>query len=381
MKNLWKLLTVILCLMIVLPAAALAEERVMPEPFASATYTDPYLILYPKERDENGYLLPGSTVTSYLYDESAGKMTTYATEGEFVYENKLAGLWAYLSPTLQVEIVRYDGFWSKYGERWFVADVKYDVTAEHFTQHTWYVEDVTGLELMGKLQKNGITRGDFKDQQIWPKTLAQGDRMVLAVNGDYYHNRVKAKTTGNIVRQGEVIYNISNGSGYPNLECAAFFPDGSMKVYDAKETTATALQEQGAENVVSFGPWLVRDGEVRNYTGKNDDAREPRLAIGMVEPGHLIFIDCEGRVPNIKSTGYEARGLTLNELATLMYCHGANQAINMDGGNTSVLIFMGEKLNNTGHDTYISKPRNQEELFGLGKSELVRTDWVNGEPK
>ena len=107
---------------------------------------------------------------------------------------------------------------------------------------------------------------------------------------------------------------------------------------------------------------------------------EPRLAIGMAEPGHLIIIDCEGRVPNIKSTGYEARGLNLVELAELMYYHGANEAINMDGGNTTVLIFMGEKLNATGHDDYISSPRNQEELFGVGASEQVRTDWVNGKP-
>ena len=352
MKHLWKVLLVILC--VTLPLAAMAEEgaRVMPEPYASASYTDPSAIPYPENRDENGYL----------------------TEGEFVYENAEEGLWAYLSPTLQVRIVQYDGNWDKLAQRWFVADVRFDPAAEQFTQHTWYVEDVTGMDILGKLQKNGVTRGDFKDQAIWPQTLAQCDRMVIAVNGDYYLDRMKAKNTGNLIRQGVVLRDVANGGGFPNLDSAAFFPDGSMQVFDTKETTATEQLAKGARDMVSFGPWLVRNGQMRGYDGKNYDHREPRLAIGMVEPGHFIIIDCEGRVPN------GPRGLTVNELEALMYYNGANEAINMDGGNTSVLIFMGEKLNRTGHDTYVSSPRNQNELFGVGKSEQVRTDWANGKP-
>lgn len=380
MKHICRLLLVTLCLM--LPLAAMAEDaRVMPEPYASATFTDPSVIPYPQERDENGYLIAGSAVTSYREaDAATGELEAYGTEGEFVYENPAQGLWAYLSPTVQVRIVQYDGHWyssfdkKEHDQRWFVADVMFDTSAEQFTQHPWYLEDVTGMNVMGPL-RNGVTRGNFARQEIWPKTLAQADRMVIAVNGDYNLNRKDKKTTGNIIRQGRVLYDVSNVLAYPNLDCAAFFPDGSMKVYDARETTATALLEEGAQDVVCFGPWLVRDGELRVYDGANHDNLEPRLAIGMVEPGHLVIIDCEGRVPD------GPRGLDLNELAALMYYNGANEAINMDGGNTTVLIFMGEKLNRTGHDTYISSPRNQEELFGVGKSELVRTDWVNGDPK
>ena len=49
--------------------------------------------------------------------------------------------------------------------------------------------------------------------------------------------------------------------------------------------------------------------------------------------------------------------------------------------STSVLIFMGEKLNRTGKDTSVGSPRNQHELFGIGSSELVHTDWFDGKPK
>ena len=387
MKVLSKILLVMLCAML-LPLSAVAEEnaRVMPEPYASATFTDPSEIPYPAERDENGYLLPGTVATSMrLIDEATGDMESYETEGEFVYENPAQGLWAYLSPTLQVQIIQYDGSWADgegkkpLAQRWFLADVKFDVTAESFERHRWYQEDVTGMDVLGKLQKNGVTRGDFADQAIWPKTLAQCDRMVFAVNGDFYLGRVSSKQpTGNILRSGEVLYDVKPGSklSFPDLDSAAFFPDGSMKVFDTEETTATEQQALGARDMVSFGPWLVRDGVLRDYTGNFYDHRDPRMAIGMVEPGHYVIIDSEGHIPKDGP-----QGLTLNELGALLYYNGANEAINMDGGNTSVMIFMGEKLNRTGKVTVITTPRNQNELFGVGKSEQVRTDWANGDPK
>ena len=359
MKTLWKILLVMVC--VALPLGALAEEGAltMPEPYASATFTDPSAIPYPDNRDENGYL----------------------TEGEFVHEDDEAGLWAYLSPTLQVQIVRYEGNWDKFNQRWFIAEVKFDPSKEMFDRHTWYVEDVTGMGFLGKLQRNGVTRGDIKDQAIWPKTLAQADRMVLAVNGDFYLGRAsKNQATGNILRQGKVLYDVNPKKklSFPNLDSAAFFSDGSIKVFDHLETTATEQLQAGARNMVSFGPWLIRDGVARELEGDYVMQREPRLAIGMVEPGHFIIVDCEGRVPSNRGNG--ARGLNLIELRDLLYYNGVQQAINMDGGNTSVLIFMGEKLNLTGLNDIVGSPRNQNELFGVGKSELVRTDWVNGKP-
>lgn len=365
MKSLWKILLVMLC--VALPLGALAENSAgeMPEPYASATFTDPSAIPYPDNRDENGYL----------------------TEGEFVFEDEEAGLWAYLSPTLQVQIVRYDGSWDKLNQRWFIADVKFDTAQESFDRHTWYLEDATGMDVQG-LNQDGVTRGK-KNQAIWPKTLAQADRMVLAVNGDFYLGRVEQDhATGNILRQGSVLYDVDpkKSLSFPNLDSAAFFPDGSMQVFDHLETTATEQLEKGARNMVSFGPWLIRDGEMReleSIDAKNQKfyttEREPRLAIGMVEPGHYIIVDCEGRIPSNRGNG--ASGLTLPELRDLLYYNGVQQAINMDGGNTSVLIFMGEKLNLTGLNKQVGSPRNQNELFGVGHSDLVRTDWVNGKPK
>ena len=305
-------------------------------PFAGAVSSDVSLIPYPENRDERGFL----------------------TEGEFVYENPEQGLWAYCSPTLQVEIVQYD--MEDPCQRYFVAEVIFDPSVETFRQHTW-------------------VNATYRGQQIYPQTLAQTSRLVFAVNGDYYPYRVdKGNTVGNIIRNYEVLYNMnmSKNPGFPPLDTLALHDDGSMSVYGAKEITANELAARGdVHDALSFGPWLARGGQLRVYSGKNASLQEPRCAIGMVEPGHYIFVDCEGRIPN------GPKGLTVNQIGMLLYGFGCNETFLLDGGSTSVMIFMGEKLNRTGKDTSVGSPRNQHELFGIGSSELVHTDWFEGKPK
>ena len=305
-------------------------------PFKDAAASDVSLIPYPDNRDEEGYL----------------------TEGEFVYEDAENGLWAYLSPTLQVEIIQYD--MEDPCQRYFVAEVKFKPEAEQFKQHTW-------------------VNATFKGQQIYPQTLAQTSKLVLAVNGDYYPYRVdKKNTVGNIIRNYEVLYNMDmkKNPGFPPLDTLALHDDGSISVYGAKEITADELAARGdVHDALSFGPYMAKDGVLRVYNGKNASLQEPRCAIGMVEPGHYFIVDCEGRVPN------GPKGMTVNQIGMLLYSKGCNETFLLDGGSTSVLIFMGEKLNRTGKDTSVGSPRNQHELFGIGSSELVHTDWVNGKPK
>lgn len=347
----------VLLLALLLPVcAAWAEETgMMPEPFASAEFNDPAVIPYPENRDENGYL----------------------TEGEFVYQNPDQGLWAYLSPTLQVEIIRYDGVVDGYPQRWFTANLKYDTSAELFALREWYQ----------KAENGEVLRGNMPRQEIWVKTLAQNERAVLAISSDYYIRRYKDQTTGNIVRGGKMVRDVTKTLSWPFLENAAFFDDGTMAVYDAKETTGTDLAAQGARDVVSFGPWLVRDGVLRTEFPDAEQGSKrygyvyedcaPRMGIGMLEPGHYVIVMAEGL---LEDAG--ARGLTVVQLGQLLYGYGALQAYNLDGGNTAVMIFMGEQLNrNGGGGSKQVSARHEEELFCIGYSDQVSTDWINGDPK
>ena len=301
----------------------------------AAQHGDPATIPYPDNRLEGGWL----------------------AEGEFLHEDGENGLWAYLSPTVQVEIVRYEQ--PEIPRVWFVTDVKFKPETESFKQILF-------------------TKASFKDQQTYPETLAQNANLILGVNGDYYPYRVDhGYPIGNILRNRKVLYDFRPGKSraYPNLDTMALHDDGTLSVWGAKEITATQLLERGdVHDALSFGPYLARDGQLRIYDGSSWDAREPRNAIGMVSAGHYKLVTVEGRI----SDG--PPGVNLNMLAEMMFAQGVTDAFNLDGGSTSVLIFMGDKLNRTGANNGkgLGSPRNMHELFGVGTSTLVHTDMING---
>ena len=303
--------------------------------FAGAEHADPAGIPWPADRGADGYLPAGAD--------------------EFVFEDEEAGLWAYASSTLQVQILRCA--MPEVPHRWFEAHVIFKPEAESFRQHTYL-------------------NASFKDQQIYPETLAQVSRLVFAVNGDYYPARAnRHMPVGNIIRQRQALYQYEERKSlkFPNLDTLAIRDDGSFSVYSGSEITADQLLAQGdVHDALSFGPYLVRDGELRIYDGNSADVAEPRCAYGMIEPGHLFFVMVEGKMPKKGEQGFD-----LWQLAELMYARGCREAMNVDGGSTAVMLFMGRKLNRTGKATALGSPRNQHELFGIGSSDLVHTDMVN----
>ncbi len=309
------------------------------EQFASSQHADPAEIPYPASRLEDGYLPEG--------------------EEEFVYDDAEKGIWAYLSSTLQVEIVKHH--MPEVPHTWFEAQVIYKPEFETFTQHLY-------------------VNATFKNQLIYPETLAQTSKLVFSVSADFHLNRANKKMpVGNIIRRGEVLYNQipKQGMKFPNLDTLVIRKDGSFSVYDRGEITADELIAQGdVQDALAFGPWLVRDGKMRVYDGNSVEVPEPRMAYGMVEPGHLFFIMVEGKMPKKGEQGFD-----LWATAELMYARGCTQAMNLDGGSTAVMIFMGHKLNRTGKAKSLGSPRNQHELFGIGESERVYTDMADGKKK
>ncbi len=307
--------------------------------FENAEHADPGTIPYPETRLDDGYLPEG--------------------EAEFIYDDAEKGLWAYLSQSLQVEIIKYH--MPEVPHTWFEAHVIFKPEAESFQQHTYI-------------------NATFPGQQIYPETLAQTSQLVFAVNGDYYPNRASKKwPTGNIIRRREVLYEYdAKGSlKFPNLDTLAIRDDGSFSVYSGSEISASELLAQGdVHDALSFGPYLVRNGIMRIYNGNSADVPEPRCAYGMVEPGHLFFVMVEGKMPKKGEQGFD-----LWQLAELMYARGCTEAMNVDGGSTAVMLFMGRKLNRTGKATTLGSPRNQHELFGIGTSSQVYTDMADGKKK
>ena len=184
---------------------------------------------------------------------------------------------------------------------------------------------------------SGLANGSF-GRNISQKTseIAESAGAVLAVNGDYYGFR----DSGYVMRNG-YLYRDTPRSGSGN-EDLVVYSDGRMEIIDESQVSAAELQSAGAVQIYSFGPGLIKDGEVTVSPGDEVDQSmnsNPRTAIGMVEPGHYIMVVSDGRTS-------ESAGLSLAELAEVMQEQGCTTAYNLDGGGSSTMWFNGRVVNN-----------------------------------
>lgn len=100
---------------------------------------------------------------------------------------------------------------------------------------------------------------------------------------------------------------------------------------------------ENINHIISGGPYLVKDGSVfidvtaqklGAITGKN-----PRTAIGYTAENEFIMVTVDGREQ-------ASVGMTLGELARMMKDFGCINAMNLDGGGSSVMYVNGRVVNN-----------------------------------
>ena len=99
---------------------------------------------------------------------------------------------------------------------------------------------------------------------------------------------------------------------------------------------------KNVKHIISGGPYLVKDNEIfvdvnaqklKSITGKN-----PRSAIGYTQEGNLVLVVVDGREGS-------SVGMTLEQLADFMKSVGCTNAMNLDGGGSSVMYVNGKIVN------------------------------------
>lgn len=164
-------------------------------------------------------------------------------------------------------------------------------------------------------------------------TIAKDNQAILAINGDFYGFR----SSGYVIRNG----NLYRQSGEEGQEDLVIDENGDFSIVDEYDVSAQVLLDSGVQQVLSFGPALVENGEIVVDTSAEvgqSMSSNPRTAIGQVAENHYVMVVSDGRTD-------ESVGLSLYQLAEVLQQAGAKTAYNLDGGGSSTLYFNGNVIN------------------------------------
>lgn len=212
-------------------------------------------------------------------------------------------------------------------------NISIKITTERVNNTTYYVSDISLSD--SKYLKTALANDTYgRNIKETTSVMAENNNAIFAINGDYYGFR----DYGYVIRNGVLYRETANEDN----DALVIDNDGNFSIVNESEVTAEELLNEGAWQVLSFGPALIEDGEV--VVGKNDEVSQaktsnPRTAIGQVDELHYIVIVADGRTS-------ESEGLSLYELAQVMKEYNCTTAYNLDGGGSSTMYFNGEVINN-----------------------------------
>ena len=212
-------------------------------------------------------------------------------------------------------------------------NISIKIITERANDTTYYVADISLSD--SKYLKTAFANDTYgRNIKETTSVMAQNNNAIFAINGDYYGFR----DYGYVIRNGVLYRETANEDN----DALVIDNDGNFSIVNESEVTANELLNEGAWQVLSFGPALIEEGEV--VVGKNDEVSQaktsnPRTAIGQVDELHYIVIVADGRTS-------ESEGLSLYELAQVMKEYNCTTAYNLDGGGSSTMYFNGEVINN-----------------------------------
>lgn len=280
--------------------------------------------------------LPELNAEGFLADASAAP---------FVHADRADGHWYYISQKLYIEITRLQ--LTKQKITWFEADIRCALDA---------------------LPQALLAQGSREPghNYLTPLKIAQQYDAIFGISDDFYgyrwYNRKQGLKQGVIIRNGEIKADEPQPAGskkWPYLEILAMFEDGSMRVFESDAHTAQEYLDMGVIDTFAFGPILIEDGVINPDLYDKSNQRylddDPRMALGCIEPCHYVVLAVKGRTK-------DSNGATMHWIAERMKALGCENALNLDGGGTTALYFMGDVLNKVENSQNL---RDISSMFGF----------------
>ena len=181
--------------------------------------------------------------------------------------------------------------------------------------------------------------GEWETTLMQPTQIAEREHFSLVVNGDFFlaKNIADAEGARSGYRAGQWARTEGPAMTDGQTWSASAKPRPCLVIHKNRTVTIESLTKPGADDweVVGGGPILLRNGAIvvppakphNKFAGPN-----PRTVVGLDASGTtLTLLIVDGRKPGI------ANGMTLDELTAEMARLGCKNAINLDGGGSSVM--------------------------------------------
>lgn len=244
------------------------------------------------------------------------------------------------------------------------------------------VTDENTIEIVDYDKKEEVVYANEYERQILEKDENNNDYKIIKIDGGndyegymaviYDPSRIEVATSSYIGRNGEYLTDISkknnalvaiNGGGFidENNKGSGATPIGitmskgkllsnsggtfgligfnnENKLLLGK-ITSTQAKQKGIRDCVSFGPYLILNGEKSQIYGNGGWGKAPRTAIGQRADGIVLFLVLDGN----RTLG---KGATIKDMIEIFERYGAINASNLDGGTSTSMTVKGKTVNN-----------------------------------
>lgn len=166
--------------------------------------------------------------------------------------------------------------------------------------------------------------------------MSKDNDAIIAINGGGFLDEDSrgngSSPLGLTIKDGKVVSN----RGYTTWGGMIGFDKDNKLVLG--KYSSTKAQQLGIRDAVTFGPYLIVNGEPSKISGNGGWGTAPRTAIGQRQDGIVLFLVLDGR-------RVTKPGATIKDLIEIMLNYGAYNASNLDGGTSSAMTLNHEIIN------------------------------------
>jgi len=164
-------------------------------------------------------------------------------------------------------------------------------------------------------------------------TMAENNNALLAINGggfaDPGHNSAGGYPTGITIKDGKILTNGEYGTTTQGGGIIGFTNEDVLVLL--KNTTAQQAIDMGVRDAITWGPFLIVNGNPSFIRGNGGWGYAARSAIGQRADGIVLLLV-------IDSNATRTKGADMVDLTEIMKNYGAINAANLDGGTSSVMV-------------------------------------------